>query len=1378
MKRYWYYFLIAFAFLLLPTLLFWDVTLGGKTMLPVDNLFQWQPYAAYAAQFGVEIPQNGLLSDLIIQNYVWKSFTIESLRNGELPLWSPDIFAGAPFLANGQHSMLYPFSLLFAIMPVWLAYGWFTISQLWIAGVGGYIFGRSLMQSRPAAALVGLIFQGCGFMLVSAAVFPMIIAAAAWLPIFLAAIERIIRASRDQSQGNTLPWSILGASALGLNILAGHPEITYYVLLIGALFAGWRLLVFTAHQSPFATRHFIKPAVWLLTTVAIGLMLGAIQLIPAFELAGTNFREGGATLTEIRGWAFPLRRVLTLVMPNFFGNPSHHTVTNIFTGEVVPMTLNAFGNVNPRGVNTTVWGLKNYVEGGIYLGVLPLILAGIGIFSFPKQEGKSRLSAFLLHPASFFVFLAIIALNFIFGSPLYAVLYRLPFINQLHSPFRWVFALAISVAVLAGYGFDAVSSSKNLISKLVAYGSLVSGLLFTLATFASRPFYPQIASTVERLFMGLAAAPDAFPNAELFYSYLYPKMLLFGVLLFVSGMLLVALFTVFGDSQKKRSENMGNSVPAPTNHAAIAGTTSVKSKIFVAVVFGFITVDLLLANRGFHAANDPALLAFKPEMVQWLEAQAGDWRLTTFAPKDKAFNSNLGWLNGFADVRGYDSIINRQYVDFMAAIDTQDELEFNRIAPLKNWEAINSPLLDLLGVKYIITSETLNLPKLIEVWQGEGVRIYENAAVMARAYTIAHEAALFTDDALAMVAERDPRGTLLIEGRNLEYPTAGRAIGSPQPANILQSSNLEVTVDTTVTQPSWLVLNDSWAQGWRAFISADGGETETQLPIEKVNGNFRAVFIAEAGDYQVRFRYSPRSFIIGGLTSFMGGIIIAFAAAVWGWRRFYRREGELTNTQSIAKNSVVPMALSLFNKAIDFGFAAFYLRVLGPGESGAYATAISIALWFDIVANWGLDALIIRDGAQNKAEIGRYLLNTTLLRIVTMILGLLPVFAFLLAGEPLESDVLWALALIAIGMVFSGIGKGLTGVFYVFESAEYPATLTTVTTILKVFFGVFVLLIGWGFIGLAGVSILTNVITLALLAFVAFRKFPLNGPWTIDFGLQKRAFFVGYPLMLNHLLATVFFKIDQPLLYRLDSEQAVGWYNSAYKWVDGFNVIPSFFTFALFPIISRQVIANLDDARRTFRMAVKLLVLTALPLAATVTLLADIMIELVGGAAFLPHGAISLRLVIWSIPIGWINSVTNYMIVSLKLERRLTRGFIVGVLFNTIGNILFIPRYGYVAAAVTTILSELILLVMFNFYLQQKMQGVQWFELLWRPIVVTAVSLGAMLLLVQFNLVVALIVGWGIYAAGLWVLRVFGAEERRILQTILPTRFHALIGGD
>ncbi|MCO5196125.1 MAG: hypothetical protein M9930_22935, partial [Anaerolineae bacterium] len=117
--------LVVAALLILPLVLYWDVTIGGQTMLPVDNLFQWAPYATYAADFGVEQPQNSLLSDLILENIVWKQFINDSVSNGEIPLWNPHLFAGQPFLANGQHSAYYPFSVLFMILPLTAAYGWF-----------------------------------------------------------------------------------------------------------------------------------------------------------------------------------------------------------------------------------------------------------------------------------------------------------------------------------------------------------------------------------------------------------------------------------------------------------------------------------------------------------------------------------------------------------------------------------------------------------------------------------------------------------------------------------------------------------------------------------------------------------------------------------------------------------------------------------------------------------------------------------------------------------------------------------------------------------------------------------------------------------------------------------------------------------------------------------------------------------------------------------------------------------------------------------------------------------------------------------------------------------------------------------------------------
>jgi O-antigen/teichoic acid export membrane protein len=194
----------------------------------------------------------------------------------------------------------------------------------------------------------------------------------------------------------------------------------------------------------------------------------------------------------------------------------------------------------------------------------------------------------------------------------------------------------------------------------------------------------------------------------------------------------------------------------------------------------------------------------------------------------------------------------------------------------------------------------------------------------------------------------------------------------------------------------------------------------------------------------------------------------------------------------------------------------------------------------------------------------------------------------------------------------------------------------------------------------------------------------------------------------------------------------------------------------------------MNVARRMYRMSLKLMLLLALPIAALTTFAAPLLIGLLGGAEFLPQGAVALQIIIWSIPFGWLNSVTNYVLIALGLERMQPRAFALTVGFNVIANLIFIPRYGFVAAGVVTILSEIVLLLAFAYYLWRRGAGVDWLHLAARPVLLTAVMLGVMWLGYQVHLVVALAAGLMVYLAGLVVLRIIGPDERAVLTTVLP----------
>jgi O-antigen/teichoic acid export membrane protein len=268
----------------------------------------------------------------------------------------------------------------------------------------------------------------------------------------------------------------------------------------------------------------------------------------------------------------------------------------------------------------------------------------------------------------------------------------------------------------------------------------------------------------------------------------------------------------------------------------------------------------------------------------------------------------------------------------------------------------------------------------------------------------------------------------------------------------------------------------------------------------------------------------------------------------------------------------------------------------------------------------------------------------------------------------------------------------------------------------------------------------------------------------------------SFPLMLNHLLATLFFKVDVALLQPLRGEIEVGWYSTGYKFIEAFNIIPSFFTFALFPIMSRQANEDRPALMRSYTLAVKLLITTSLPLAVITTFLSSTLIGLLAGDAYLPHGAIALTLMVWSIPVGWLNSVTNYVLIALGQQRALTRAFIIGLTFNVITNLIFIPTYGYVAAAIITIFSEIIEGLPFYLTLHKTLAPIAWHKLLWKPVLSCAIMFALTWIGWGVHPLVGLAVGGLTYVSTVLVIQVFSREEIDQFTQVLPSGIRNRIG--
>ena len=786
------------------------------------------------------------------------------------------------------------------------------------------------------------------------------------------------------------------------------------------------------------------------------------------------------------------------------------------------------------------------------------------------------------------------------------------------------------------------------------------------------------------------------------------------------------------------------------------------------------------------------------------------FRFTTFdSPGSKTLNANVGMYYGWQDIRGYDSIIPKQYVDLLNRVaDQSGELLYNRIAPLyasasaanghNPFAALENPLLDLLGVKYIFSELVVpNSNTWQKVYEDDALRVYENLEVFPRAFIAAE--AVVLPAAEQPLLDADLRQTVFIE----EAPSANEALvpSSPETADtsISRYTANTVFVDVNISDRGWLVLTDAYFPGWKAYLRPFGANenNEQELTIHRANSAFRSVYLPESGQWTVRFTYSPMSFKLGLYVSFLATMLSLLLLLWWAWGRFYRPEVTAGEARTVAKNSLVPMSLNLANRAIYFVFAMLYVRILGPEGTGQYAWVIAVYGIFEILSRYGLGTLVTREVAADKSKSSLYLTNVLSLRTLlwaVSILGMglavggswMPSFlgaqtnwggtlanlwaSFLAlttswsgveatweAPAPIGLVEIQAVAVFALVMLVANWSDAFSSLFNAFEKMEYTAGLGIAMALLQVTLGALVLLLGWGIVGLAWVALVVNTVQLIWLNWL-IRATLFKPQWKWDWDLQKWMLSTSGPLMINHLLATVFWRIDIWILRPLVGAASVGLYSVGLKYLDGLNIIPSTFTLAIFPLMSRLAKQEGAALLRSYTLSVRLLLIVSLPLAVAVTLLAQPLIFLLGGVQFTTASSevavisdrvcqifgqtvwpvdcgaltsrsgsvLALQVIIWSIPVGFVNSVTQYVLIAADQQRYLTKAFAFGVVFNLIGNLLLIPVFSFIGAAVVTILSEICLLLLFARRVHRSVGLTPWPDLVWRPLV-SAAAMGILL---------------------------------------------------
>jgi len=334
--------------------------------------------------------------DAFVFFYPQRAFLARSLLAGQVPLWDPYLFLGVPFLANPQAAVLYPFSWLFVLGPVQSVYAAQLVLHAFMAGFFTYLLARRAFGALPLAAAVGGLAYAFGGFAVGQVGHLNQISAAAWLPAILLAYDRF-------ATTRSLAWLALGALALGMQLLAGHPQETYMSLIV--------LGIFGAVRAPWRSgRQLAWCGIGGGFMCVLGADLAAAQLLPTLELTPLSIRGQGVNWPDAVAGSLPPYLSVRALLPLYW----------------VPVA------------STEYLG---------YVGVVPIVLGLLAVLL-----GRSR-------PVFFGVVICCLGLFLALGenNPFYAwVFSTVPGFDTFRVPARWLLVWQFGAAILAALGADSI----------------------------------------------------------------------------------------------------------------------------------------------------------------------------------------------------------------------------------------------------------------------------------------------------------------------------------------------------------------------------------------------------------------------------------------------------------------------------------------------------------------------------------------------------------------------------------------------------------------------------------------------------------------------------------------------------------------------------------------------------------------------------------------------------------------------------------------------------------------------------------------------------------------------------------------------------------
>jgi O-antigen/teichoic acid export membrane protein len=450
----------------------------------------------------------------------------------------------------------------------------------------------------------------------------------------------------------------------------------------------------------------------------------------------------------------------------------------------------------------------------------------------------------------------------------------------------------------------------------------------------------------------------------------------------------------------------------------------------------------------------------------------------------------------------------------------------------------------------------------------------------------------------------------------------------------------------------------------------------------------------------------------------------------------------------VINNSAALLVLDLLSKAVPLVVFPAVVRALGPTAYGKVGFATAVAGFFGLLASPGFSTYAAREAAKDEGRVSFLVQHVLGARIAFGVLSYALLIAFALTFAPHDFTTRLLIVLSGLAFLVSSVD-----VQWVFTARSRMWMVALRGAVGQLIYGGLIL----AFIRrpsdvwiMPAAGVLSLVAGMFLIWLPARREYRI--PWpAISPGAWRSFLPVCLILGFASMMSMIYDQIDTVMLRYMRSEKELGLYVASYSMMAISMSFAMILGQVFFPLLSQATGQDRENEQRYLGWLWQVSIGLALPIATGGFILAEPLTRFALGAQY--NGTATLyRWLTLTIVAGSLASYFGARLIPIGREKKYLTAVVAGAVVNVVLNLFLIPRYGAIAAAFTTAISQAVV-AFSNYYFVRDLPRPNLLGVLGLSVAACGIMAAGLLTVrsvYALHVVVQVVLGALVYAAAYW----------------------------